>query len=131
MNYSSDPESVHYISYIFVTDAFYNLVAMCELLPMEPEPAACNFEVPPGVNQLRPHVYCTRHGLFQGPPVTVVQSNPLAQRMCFKRECSEAQPSLSATAMSNLFVQDSPPSGGRRGHLLCRPACVEYVPTGL
>jgi len=103
---SDDPNTVHWISHIFARDEMGNLVALCELLPTHPAPASCTFEVPPGVLSLRPFEFCNKHGLYVGQTVTVLQSNPSSQRSCVKRECSEAQPSLSSSALTSVAVDN-------------------------
>ena len=91
---SSDQSLVHWISHVFALDDLGNLVALCELLPSDPAPASCSFEVPTGIIFLRPFEFCNKHGLYVGDTVQVANANATAERQCSKRECSASQPSL-------------------------------------
>ena len=97
MQPSGDQDLVHWISHIFALDDLGNLVALCELLPTDPAPASCSFEVPQGIVFLRPYEFCNKHGLYVSDMVQIASANATAERHCFKRECSASQPTLSPT----------------------------------
>eukprot|EP00928_Gymnodinium_smaydae_P095054 TRINITY_DN8104_c0_g2_i1.p1 TRINITY_DN8104_c0_g2~~TRINITY_DN8104_c0_g2_i1.p1 ORF type:complete len:1846 (+),score=294.15 TRINITY_DN8104_c0_g2_i1:63-5600(+) len=105
MSPSDDPNIVHFIGFVYALDELGNLVHMCELLPTHPAPARCTFEVPPGIQFMKPYEWCNKHGLYVGEAVTVTSFNPAAKRQCRKRECTESHPSLSAEALSSAAVE--------------------------
>ncbi|CAE7513674.1 unnamed protein product [Symbiodinium natans] len=94
MTPSDDKDFAHWISHIYAVDDLGNLVAMCELLPTDPVPASCTFEVPEDIPFLRPYEFCNVHGLYIGDLVQVSSANASAERNCVKRECTASQPSL-------------------------------------
>ncbi|CAE7337002.1 dfx [Symbiodinium natans] len=105
MSPSDDKDVVHWISHVYAVDDLGNLVALCELLPTDPAPATCVFQVPEGIGFLRPYEFCNVHGLYIGDLVQVSSGNSSAQRQCFKRECSASQPSLGPTAPRSAAVE--------------------------
>jgi desulfoferrodoxin (superoxide reductase-like protein) len=107
MSPSADESKVHWIQYIFARDEFNNLVALCELLPTDPSPATCKFEVPSNIIFLRPFEFCNKHGLYVGTQVQIAPQNmnPAARRVCGKRECTEGQPSVSEQPIVSAAVQ--------------------------
>lgn len=96
MTESDDKDVVHWISHVYAMDEKDDIVVMCELLPSDPSPATCSFQVPSGVTQLRPYEFCNKHGLYVGDAVQVSAANTstTAVRQCSKRDCSEAHYSL-------------------------------------
>jgi len=106
MSASDVSTSVHFITHIWATDEFNNLVALCEMLPTDPAPATCTFEIPPGIIFLRPYEYCNKHGLYVGAQVSVQagESNANAVRVCHRRECTAGMPSLSSVPITSAEV---------------------------
>jgi len=105
MTPSNETDYVHFISHVYAMDDMQNLVALCEMLPTDPAPATCSFEVPPGVIFLKPYEFCNVHGLYAGDIVQVSASNATASRQCNKRECTAGQPTLSAVSFASSAVE--------------------------
>ncbi|CAE8726190.1 unnamed protein product [Polarella glacialis] len=105
MSPSNETDLVHFISYVYAEDDLQNLVALCELLPTDPAPATCTFQVPPGINFLRPYEFCNKHGLYVGEIAQIASSVATATRQCHKRECTESQPSLSTSAFTSASIE--------------------------
>lgn len=104
MTPSDDKDFAHWISHIYAVDDLGNLVAMCELLPTDPVPASCTFQVPENIPFLRPYEFCNVHGLYIGDLVQVSNANASAERNCIKRECTASQPSLGAEPLRSKAV---------------------------
>ncbi|CAE7651346.1 unnamed protein product, partial [Symbiodinium sp. CCMP2456] len=137
MEPSDDKTLVHWISHLYAVDDLGNLVAFCDLLPTEPAPATCTFEVPEGIGFLRPFEYCNVHGLYVGDIVQVSSWNSSAQRHCFKRECSDSHPSLGPTAPRSTaveaMIQQQQLAGARISsvNMCLKHMAVYYIPRSL
>ncbi|CAE7504109.1 unnamed protein product [Symbiodinium sp. CCMP2592] len=103
---SGAKDIVHWVSYVYALDDLGNLVALCELLPTDPSPGPCAFEVPDGIVFLRPYAYSNQLGLYIGDVVQVSVTNSSASRQCFKRECSASQPSLASSPIRSEAVDE-------------------------
>merc|ERR1712232_600398 len=76
MTASDNPDTVHWIDYIYVVDQSGNVVAMRDLGATESSPATLVFNVPTGVTSLTPYQHCNKHGLFKGAAVAVTATSP-------------------------------------------------------
>jgi len=68
---STDPNTVHFITHIYVLDQNQDIVIMKALNPNGVDKASINFTVPEGITSLTAYEWCNLHGLWKGPTVTV------------------------------------------------------------
>ena len=76
-NQDADPNTIHYIDAIFVTDEnnqtiFSRVYPPSDDLPME------TFEIPDGVSEVTPHAHCNRYGMYSGTTTTTNSSGTAA-----------------------------------------------------
>jgi desulfoferrodoxin (superoxide reductase-like protein) len=71
MKDSTDPEGVHYVTYLYVLDQDNNCVAMEAPDPTGVERCVVEFAIPKGATKLTPYEYCNLHGLWVGPSLNV------------------------------------------------------------
>ena len=65
-----DPEAVHYIETLYVTNEKGEVVAAASPSPVAGA-AVMEFDVPNSTRELTPYAFCNRHGLFQGTTMPV------------------------------------------------------------
>jgi desulfoferrodoxin (superoxide reductase-like protein) len=68
---SSDPNTVHFITTIYVLDQSGGFVAMDMLDPSGVNMAQMEFDVPSSATKLVAYEWCNLHGLWKGPEVSV------------------------------------------------------------
>merc|ERR1719330_663649 len=71
MTASTNPDEVHFITHIYVLDQDQNLVTLQELDPTGVDVASINFTIPIGTTSLTAYEWCNKHGLWEGPTVSV------------------------------------------------------------
>jgi len=71
---SADPNTVHFITHIYVLDQNQGIVAMKALDPNGVDMASMNFTIPAGATSLTAYEWCNKHGLWKGPTVSVGES---------------------------------------------------------
>jgi desulfoferrodoxin (superoxide reductase-like protein) len=76
MTASSDPNTVHFITTIYVLDQSGGFVAMDVLDPTGVNMAQMEFDIPSSATELVAYEWCNLHGLWKGPEVSVVSPGP-------------------------------------------------------
>merc|ERR1719189_923504 len=71
MSGGDDPNSVHFITHIYVLDQGGNIVAMRNLDPNGVDVASISFTIPSTATSLTAYEFCNLHGLWQGPTTAV------------------------------------------------------------
>lgn len=106
MTASENPDSVHFITDIYVMDQDDNFIYSESLDPSKGTPAMISFTVPAGTTKLTAYEWCNKHGLWVGPTVEV--ESPTGPQLTCNVDMidSTARPSIRA----ELFrLQSLPP----------------------
>lgn len=69
MKDTTDPNTVHYITYIYVLDEEGRCVAMEAPDPTTVDKCVVDFDVPKNARKVTPYSFCNLHGLWVGPSV--------------------------------------------------------------